>query len=326
MFDYLPPENLNVSVPVVHERMVSLDHSYEMPSLNSIAKAHLKTMTRKELDNDWKLNEFFGSIVVINLPHDTERLSRIIEELHQVGVHDFEIFPAINGRQDVDEAIWRKFKHTDLRKPEDKEALDRLHKGEAGCYLSHYRVIQNIKNSFENALWQLNEAIKSNNQEGIKQATKLAQKYSRVLILEDDNGFGIVDEDKISSSKTGVGYLLRQALLEIPDKWDMLYLMCAPHEKTKSYSPHLYRLKRSVFLNAYVVNYTMYVPIINALKKIDDPKVKKIYPVDKAISIIHEYFRVYAIYPSIAFQYGGVSSIASTTSEKLTQCQPILPK
>lgn len=330
MFDYLPPDCIDTSVSIVHERMVNLDHpaSYEIP-FSVIVKKHLGTMTDEELDTDWKLNELFGSIVVINLPEDTERLYRVTEELNRVGVFDYEVFPAINGRKELDASIWRKFhsnrEEFDINTPEGQQALNRLHQGEAGCYMSHYKVIQYVNESFDNALKQLRNAMKKGDQNAIWNAKKLVRKYSRVLILEDDNGFGIVNDDGISSSKAGTGRLLRQALLEIPEDWDMLYLMCAAHEKTKSTSPRLRRLKKSVFLNAYVVRHTMYEPIIKALKKIEDPQVTNVSEVDKAISNIHHRHKVFAIYPSVAFQYDGRSSISSMDTNKLTQCQPIFP-
>jgi hypothetical protein len=75
----------------------------------SIAQNHLETMTSSELDANWKLNEFFGSVFVINLPHATLRLEQVKESLKSIGVQDFEVLPAIDGRKDVDESLWKKW-------------------------------------------------------------------------------------------------------------------------------------------------------------------------------------------------------------------------
>lgn len=328
MFDYLPHETIDISSPIVHESVVAKNVSSWDISLSSMAKLHLATMSDEDLDKDWRLNEFFGTIAIINLPNDTERLTRVTEELISIGTQEFEVFPATNGRKDLPASIWTKLYHNrndiDTKLPEGKLALERLHQGEAGCYMSHYRLVQSIKIAFDTALKQLKKARAIQNPQAIAEAKNMVRKYSRILILEDDNGFGIVNEEKKTSSKVGCGRLLRQAIKDLPDNWDMLYITSSAHEKTKKVARHLYKLKRSVFLNAYVINYTMYDPIIDTLKQIEDPLISQVWPVDKAISKIHYRYNVFAIYPSIAFQYDGKSSIDSTHTYKLRQGQPKL--
>lgn len=330
MLDFTTYEAINYPSSTAHHKLLDVtSREYWEISLKQTAKKHLTLMSDDELDADWKLNEFFGTIAIINLPKDTERLSRTIGELQHIGVYTYEIFPAIDGRSEVSPHIWQKFVDNprttfDINTPEGKLAFDRLRQGIAGCYLSHYYLIQQAKAAFDSALMQLEIAAANRDPLAIDLAKDLVRKYSSILILEDDNGFGIVDSKGASSSKKGVGRLLRQALIEMPDGWDMFYFMCAAHEKTKSTSKHLRRLKRSVFQNAYVINHTMYEPLIKALKQIEDPLIRTMKPVDKAISFIHHQHKVFAIYPSIAFQYNGISNIDSNTSDKLGQWQPIL--
>lgn len=330
MIDLPSHDAINTTPSIAHHKFVdAISKATWQISLKEIAKDHLAHMSPEELDADWKLNEFFGTIAIINLPKDTSRLSRTLEELHHIGVHNYDIFPAIDGRKEVSPDIWKKMVDNprvtfDIHTPDGKLALDRLQQGVAGCYMSHYRLIQYMKASFDLALQQLEIANINRDPQAINQAKDLVRKFSTVLILEDDNGFGIVNANGLTCSKEGTGLLLRKALMELPDNWDMFYLMCAAHEKTKATSSHLRRLRRSVYQNAYVINHTMYEPLIQALKQIEDPLVTSIKPVDKAISAIHHHYKVFAIYPSIAFQYNGISNIDSTTSEKLVQCQPIL--
>lgn len=331
MFDYSP--DLKYDIPAIVQEYVVDDKanaiSWKDP-LRSIALRHLACMTDEELDKDWKLNDFFGTIAVINLPCDTERLSIITEELHSLGVQDFLVFPAIDGRKEVDAKIWKKFYQDrvgiDLDMQGGSAALDRLHQGEAGCYMSHYTLIRIIRDAFANAMVRLKSAVQNKDPQAILQASQEARKYSRVLILEDDNGFGFVNKDRSASTRDGAGRLLRVALQELPDAWDMLYFMCFPHQRSVQISPHWCRLRRSFYLNAYVVNHTMYDPLIEHLEKIEDPKIKHILPVDKYISEIHNRHKIYAIYPSIAFQYNTVSSIDGRKSSQLVQHQPKLDK
>lgn len=329
MFDFLPPENAATpTAPIVHEHPVGLRNlSWDIP-LRQIAREHLANMSSEELDNDWRLNEFFGTVAVINLPQDTERLERITQELHAIGTYDFEVFPAIDGRKDLGAAIWMKLRQNrlknDISSNEKTKILERLHQGEAGCYMSHYLLIKRTKEAFDHAVSELKDAISASDEFAIFNAKNKVRKYSRILILEDDNGFGIVNKAKSESSKNNAGIMLRKALQALPRRWDVLYLMCAAHQKTTAASEHLYKIKRSVFMNAYAVNYTMYDSIIAVLQAIEDPGIEEVLPVDKAVSNIHYLHRVYAIYPSIAFQFNGISTIDSTSTPTLTQCQPIL--
>jgi len=66
----------------------------------------------------------------------------------------------------------------------------------------------------------------------------------------------------------------------------------------------------------------MYSPLIEILKKIDDPNITKVKPVDIEISDIQALYNVYAIYPSIVFTQGGKSCITEVMWERW-QGQPI---
>lgn len=322
MFDYIPQEPMSTfNTLIVHEQIISKPNEWDIP-LYTIAQKQLKTMTPDELDADWRLNDFFGTIAVINMPQDTARLERITGELNGIGTYDFEIFPGIDGRT-LDPAIWQKFKLNRLKhKNKDFNNFDRMHQGEAGCYMSHYLLIKQTKEAFDRALEELQLAKAAHDRLAISNATEKVRKYSRLLIFEDDNGFGIVNEKKTKSSKTNAGVLFRKALKELPKDWDILYLMCIALEKSEKTSKHIRRIKRSAFANAYVINHKFYEPLIAILQQIEDPTVSEVLPVDKAISHKHYLFHAYAIYPSIAFQYNGVSTIDETSSSSLTQFQP----
>src|SRR5262249_15944479 len=120
-----------------------------------IALEQLHSMSDHELDHDLKLQDFFGSIYVINLPHATTRLERMTRELNKVGVYDFVVWRAVNGRnpEEVPEALWRKmslnWRVLDLSTSDGEQKLARQFQGETGCYLSHFRLLQHVKKQYD---------------------------------------------------------------------------------------------------------------------------------------------------------------------------------
>lgn len=299
---------------------------FHQPSISSIASKHLHHLSLRSLDEDWGLNEFFGNIYLINMPTATERLQKMKANLRKIGVKTFEVFEGINGRKDVDEAIWSKFYcnrdriQTDT--PEGIELLKKLHQGESGCYLSHFGVIKKAKAAFEDALKNLAEARRIKDATKEKAALRNVRKYSRILILEDDCNFGIINNDEIY--KRGAGVKLRDCLRELPKDWDMFYFVVGVIAETNQISEHIYKIGKSWSLACYAVNYTMYQPLVDQLKVIEDPLVTAILPVDHQISVIHGLYNVYALYPALAFTDIGPSQISPVRGNKrYWQGQPI---
>lgn len=336
-FDYVPQNESHhtdciAPAKVVHEYLLSEKDQqaklFNPTSLRSIAKKHLKTMTKPELDANWRLDEFFETIFVVNLPQSSQRLNKMTQELHGISTKRFEVFKAIDGRNELAPEIWQKF-YLNLHgigndTEEGKRALDDLHKGQVGCYMSHYTILQKVHHAFQTALNDLEAAKRAQNRTAIKKHTKTVRKYSRVLILEDDGGFGILDNATQTVSKKGVGRILRKALSKLPDDWDMLYFVVHATEPTEKVATHLRKLHRSWSMLAYAINHHMYEPLLKRLQKIEDPDTTKIWPVDNEISEIHHEHKVYAIYPSIVFTQAGKSNITGKTWDAW-QGQPIYP-
>ncbi len=334
IFEMMPELQQQPETQVEYHYTVEKDHkglqqdnfSFTFPTISSIAVSHLKTMDDESLDLDWKLDEFFESIFVINLPQATTRLANITKQLNDIGVYQFEIFKGIDGRKEVDESIWRKFytnrDHFDLKTEEGRRNLDLLHQGEAGCYLSHYKVIEKVKNAFDAAMSEMKLAAKNNDKEAYQTAYSEAKKYSRVLILEDDCGFGTIIDDEIV--KFGAGVKLRKNLRDLPSNWQMLYFVVGILEPTERVNKHIYKIYNSWSLACYAVNYTMYDELVAHLKKIEDPLVQKILPVDNEISSVHYKYNIYAMYPALAYHGTGKSQISPIMkTQKYWQGQPI---
>jgi hypothetical protein len=146
-----------------------LEHHYYI-NHQSIAASQLKRMSATQLDEDWKLYDFFGSIYIINLPEETKRLERTRKALEQVGVEDFVVFPAIRGSQQ-EERVWKQMNTNwigyNLSTIAGQEAFDKQSQAETGCYLSHLKVIEIVRNHFEEAKKLLKSAKKSKNRRKI---------------------------------------------------------------------------------------------------------------------------------------------------------------
>lgn len=303
-----------------------VEHHYYVDH-QAIVTQHLDAFTLDELDGDWMLEGYFGTLYVINLPHATERLAKFKEALKQVGDPHFEIFPAIDGRKSVSETLWKKMAHNwariDLTTEEGKETFDRQRKGETGCYLSHLGVIKKVKELYDKSRLDLARLqLEGGDLEDLRGALKRMRQSSSVLIMEDDNSFGIVSDDRRSATLKEVGKLFRQAMQELPLDWDMLYFMAMSRAPTQQVSPHLVKLGRAVLMNAYAVNHTLYDALIAHLERIYDPAVLSVAPVDGEVADLHAHYRCYAIIPSIAYQREGTSSIIGTTRETFRQIQP----
>lgn len=188
--------------------------------------------------------------------------------------------------------------------------------------MSHYHVILEVKEAFDNAKRQLELAKATHDEEKIHDAISQMQKYSSILIIEDDSGFGLLNNQQTAVTKQKAGYYLRKALQDLPDDWDLLYFVVQPIERTTKIFPHLYKLKNSWSLCCYAIHYPMYEPLVEHLKKIEDPLVTKILPVDSEIGSIHHLHHVYAIYPSIVFTYSGPSFVSGLQWDLPWQGQP----
>lgn len=321
----LPQEGYRI---LDNHHLVDIEKRVHLPTLRSLAQHDLQTMSDESLDSNWKLHEFFGTITVINLTRATERRGKVTNELEQIGTPTdrFEFFTAIDG-QLLDDAVWKKIRSNrefiDTRTAHGRREFERVRRGEAGCYLSHYRLICKMKEAFDNAVQELVQAEEAHDSHALKKARRNVRKYSRVLILEDDCGFGFVDKKKNTASRVGSGRVLRKALTQVPSDWDMLYFVVFPTESTKKIASNLYQIGNSWSAVSYAINHTMYDALVDHLKGIEDPLVNKVMPVDNAMSFIHHKHNVYAVYPSLAYHEKGKSQISSNPLKKKWQGQPL---
>lgn len=278
-----------------------------------LAARQLTTLSEEEMDKDLGLNAFFGSVYVIHLPKAEERLTSLLENFREIGLKDYVLFPACDGRElprEISSKMFSLWSSRELKSIEGIRAFEKQQKGEAGCFMSHYRVIQEVKAKFEEALKAYEKAVSQGAQEAMELA-KEVRRYSSVLILEDDNAFGFLAEDKRTATLKGCGLFLRLALMEMPKQWHMLYFMAQSQFQSQFVGRFLRRIFGTKGANAYVVHYSLYAKLAEHLGAIEDPSTKVIYPLDHQLSQLHPDFLCLAITPSIAYQTPGFSSIHS---------------
>jgi len=327
-------KRVNSSQPAREE--LSMDHQ-------AIAQKHLDTMSKEELDKNWKLNEFFGSIFYINLDKSTERRTSITQELTSIGLQegDYQRFSACNGRTSLPKQCWDRvdsnYKRIPTHTREGRERLDRQHQGQAGCYMSHYSIIRDVASKYSLALATLEKLEKDPNSSALEkeQAKNAVKHYSSVLIIEDDAHFGTIQKRTCNDGsvhryfsnelvKTGSGTTLREAMKALPKDWDMLYFMALSYvPPLATASASLTKLYSGTCLTAYAVHASMYPALLEKLNKIDGTGSFK--PVDDAIASIQPSHNCYVINPPIAAQSGEGSDINGVTQsdnpdKKYWQC------
>ncbi len=304
---------------------VSINHQ-------AIAKKSLEEMTDEQMDKNWKLNEFFGTTRVINLDKDHERMKELNSELANIGLvnNQFERFRGINGRKEIDKDIWNRmqgnYKHHPTWTKAGRDKLDNLHMGQTGCYMSHYNLIKETSEKYDNAKKKLLRLQKENaTPEKLKIARAEVKKFSSVLIIEDDNKFGRILPDHVTSgpdfhdnvyghtlTKTGIGRQFYKTVAALPKDWNLFFFMAMNYETPDdTESTHLKKLKNAVCLNCYAVNASMYPQLLASLRKVEGEEVP-IEPVDDAIAKLMKKTNCYVANPPLAAQGGGSSSINNT--------------
>jgi hypothetical protein len=275
------------------------------------------------------LKKHFGSIYVINLPDQAERRHRIAQTFASIGLtsQDIEFFPAVDGRT-LPETIWKKMHFNwqgfDLTTAEGVTKLHSQFQREAGCYMSHLKVIETIRKRYEESKATLAGVVAAGDAEKIAEAKKKVEERSFSLIFEDDTGFGLVNDDMKSTSMNMVSTIFQRAMTELSTHckdWDLFYLQSWARDPSEAVSEHLVRLNNAILNNAFAISHRMYDKVFTHLNKINDPNVTQVDPLDDEYSRLHHSNKCYGIVPSIAYQEAGLSSITGQAIVHLRQTQ-----
>jgi len=309
-----------------------------------IATKQLNELPVTTLDTNWNLNDFFGHISVINLDDRTasatptkfkQRLEQIEADFNKIGSVKFKRLRATHGASELSQDVWSRVDDNSFNLSGDE--LDRSHKAQAGCLMSHKRIIEEAFEKYQSAQKQLLQArsLLANNQNEtdknqalqlIMTAEQTMKAYSSILILEDDSRFGFVNPPDTQNPHAtvemcGAGVDFRHVMKELPEDWDMLYFNTAEcgvtrewlKGKPRPYSERLNLVDYGLLTNAIAINHHAYPIILKALRKIDDPNV--LYkPVDHEYAQLHLSMKTFTPKRPLAYQAAGDSSISGGSS------------
>lgn len=325
--DIVNTYNIEINSPYHQEELTyhlsSLSQNNQVPdvySLKKVARHHLETMDAEELDADWRLKDFFGHIKVIS-NKDSARYPQIVEEMAKVGISedDFELSPTVKGA-DLPESLWSRI-------PDWVGEGDHRKKGHAGCLVAHYLLIKDTALKFEKAradYYRLSLQDPPATEEQLKAAQKLVKKYSSVLVIEDSNGFGLLEDG--TPQLNGLGTVFRETMSQMPNNWDMFYFICMHGEwgpaKVLPKKPLLLKSTYGCVTKCFAINHTAYEAIVRTLESRMFDQSVPLPPVDHMLAELHKKTETYISKIPLAYRLNSVSLIQNDASTDFWQPIP----
>lgn len=273
-------------------KLLSLvEHQDKLYAVGKKAKEDLLSIAQELLDSDWKLKETFGQIKVITADAQSGRFERLKKELIKVGMTEeqFSIAPAVNGAS-LSSSLWGRAHHWG-----DKDD-ERSKQGRMGCFMAHYDVIKASYEAWCEAQERLHLALHKADidQNEIEEALAEVRARSRLLVVEDNCGFGQADRDE-ELSVLEEGIRLRRALSELPSNWDMFYFVTMADDwgASELVSDDLVKLNYGVLTKCYAVQAPFYKVLLDHFESYlysDKP----IPPIDHVMAELHSSSHCYA--------------------------------
>jgi len=289
-----------------------------------LAGKELQELTPQEMDKNWNIQNYFGHIKVITTDTKSDRFRRCTEELKKIGLHP-ENYEVVRGKigSSLKKSIWQRMVRWGTEELRKKDTIKRL-QGQAGCFMSQYKAIKDTVEQFRVATGRLN-FIRGNKQTSLKDlrdATNEVRKYSSVLIIEDNTGFGRVT-GKNSADLSMYGMLFRKTMKDLKSDWDMFYFMTM--NDATVVSENIALLHYGLTTKCFAINHTMYERVLQALEIINMTD-KELRPVDHEIASLHASCNAYVALPSLSYRFGSTSEVFSHLSEpflsKIQNWQP----
>lgn len=320
----------------LHSLYLGHEIYHAKPSHKKLATQQLQELSRDELDRDWHLSEFFGHIKIIG-SKDSSRYPQLLEKLGEVGLTEeqFEFSPEVDGTS-LDESLWSRvsWRH---KLPEAKQ-------GVAGCVMAHYCLLKETRDKYHEAL-QAYEALQKQplpSEDELIVAKKQVEKYSSVLIMEDNCAFGVLQYG--ISVLDGKGTKFREALKQLPEDWDMFYFICMhkdfglPPAQEVDESPLLlkavfglshkcFAVKASIY-DQLIEQYEFYIYPEKFFRPGTNPELisqHELPPADHITARMHKRVNAYVMKESLAYRVASPSMVNSdspTLSEQHWQCHP----
>jgi hypothetical protein len=287
---------------------------YHPPSrVAEIAAQQLQDLSSDELDSDWRLNEFFGHIKVISNKQSL-RYPRLLEKMKEVGLEEtsFEISPRVIGAH-LNKSLWS-------RVPDRINSDPKIKQGLAGCILAHYNLIKNTRDRYVRALVHYNYV---KNQSSIDEvaliaAQKEVDKYSSVLIIEDNNAFGSLENN--TPSLQGMGRNFRKILQQLPNDWDMFYFICMhgeygePPAEEVAGSPLLLKAVYGLVNKCFAIRASVYNQLVEQYEKyISSESDVELIPADHIVAQLHKSINAYIAREPLAYRLASISMVTHTS-------------
>lgn len=251
---------------------------------SAIAATELATLDGPSMDRNWSVQKYFGHIKVISCDTTSERFRRCQRELAAIGLtsDDYEVIRGVDGTT-LDASVVDRMTVWDKKLSRKKQKKQR--QGQTGCFMAHYRAIKETATRYKSAQERLAvlQADAKSSPQMLRVATKEVAKYSSLLIIEDNVGFGKVT-GPLTATFNGYGRLFRLAMKELRDDWDMFYFLS--FGKVKKISTHLGRLTYGLSTKCYAIHSSIYERVLRELEIIDMPY-KKLVPIDHTLAWLH---------------------------------------
>jgi len=133
------------------------------------------------------------------------------------------------------------------------------------------------------------------------------------LLTETENKFFLILEDDVEFLP-GADYILQEAISQLPEDWDMLYLGASPKEPQERYSDNLFKLNNAHVTHAILWNNRKDGALEYIIEHRDD--IVKID--DFFATVIQPKFNVYVTYPMVCSQSPKFSSDIAKRSDTTT--------
>lgn len=205
----------------------------------------------------------------INLDRRVDRLIHMKKELQKAPFRSVHRFPAIDATTLKRQEIEREL-HGRAVLPvlsNRREYHEELGLGALGCYLSHLKLWEHVRKS-----------------------------RKKILILEDDV---VIPKDFMKQ--------LEKRRLELPNKYDMLFLYCKFNDKPQPISPGLVKPHSFFGMVAYIITPQFVDKAYHLMTPIR-------YQIDGAISFLTPMFDIYALDPNL-LSFTDSSSDAQTSNQ-----------
>jgi len=283
--------------------------------LDNPAIGELLELSGPAMDANWNLQRHFGHIKMISTNPNSERCKNSVRELAAIGLapSSYEIVQGVAADK-VDPAIWKRMVKWGTDKLTPKE-IEQKFRGQAGCYLAHYNTIKETATRYQEAIAKLQtaRACEDTSPAELLAAIEAVHTYSSVLIFEDNIGFGKVIHKTCADTK-GYGTLFRRVMKELPQDWDMFYLM-SMNDATQV-SEHCGRLEYGLTAKCYALSAKMYERALTALEVFQQPH-EEIKPVDHILAKLHKTARAYVSLPPLAYRAASKSEVGGDLGKKI---------